>query len=136
MRIINSERDWQKVVKELLPKIKKGSTILLFGPLGAGKTTFVKELVSALGGSKNEVNSPTFTIVQSYKTPAGEVLHLDGYRLESPDREIEEYISEEIKGEQKIIAVEWPERFKISWPSESLILKMEIYGQKRALLTD
>ena len=63
--------------------LQVGDVVLLDGPLGAGKTTFTKTIVDALGGAKGAVTSPTFTLMHQYHgvTP---VVHLDAYRLNGP----------------------------------------------------
>ncbi len=57
-----------------------GALLVLTGPLGAGKTTFVRHLARALG-SPAEVTSPTYALVHEYPTPAGTLVHVDAYRL-------------------------------------------------------
>ena len=60
-----------------------GDIIALTGDLGAGKTTLARGLIHALCG-EIEVPSPTYTLVQMYDTPKGEIWHCDMYRLEQP----------------------------------------------------
>lgn len=118
--IVPDALSWNIVVRFLVSYIKPGTVLLLEGPLGAGKTTFLKELAALLGTKKEEISSPTFTLIQSYETKMGELLHIDGYRLSEPDTDIEEYIKEEIAQKETIIAVEWPEKFSIKWPKEAI----------------
>ena len=61
--------------------LKAGDVIALSGPLGAGKTTFARALVTRLGG-EGEVPSPTFALMQHYETPRLTLTHCDFYRLE------------------------------------------------------
>lgn len=63
--------------------LQAGDVVLLDGPLGAGKTTFTKAIVDALGGTADAVTSPTFTLMHSYQGPLT-VVHLDAYRLNGP----------------------------------------------------
>lgn len=101
--------DWEKVIEEIVPKIKY-KIILLKGNLGAGKTTFTKSLVKALGSDDN-VDSPTYALVNEYHSPKGKIFHFDLYRVndveELYDMGIEEYLE---TGYLSII--EWPEIYE------------------------
>lgn len=61
-----------------------GDVVLLDGPLGAGKTTFTKAVVEALGGDPAVVTSPTFTLLHQYEGLTGAIVHVDAYRLSGP----------------------------------------------------
>ena len=83
--------------------------VALRGPLGAGKTTFVRAVVAALHGSDDAVSSPTFVFRQRYDgIPAIE--HLDLYRIEDPERELPELALDDAFAPDRIVLVEWPER--------------------------
>ncbi len=95
------------------------SRILLFeGEMGSGKTTLIKALVKKLG-SDDEVNSPTFAIVNEYRTPDFPVYHFDLYRLndfyEALDFGIEEYLS----APKAYVLIEWPEVISDILPAHS-----------------
>jgi tRNA threonylcarbamoyladenosine biosynthesis protein TsaE len=97
------------VAKELLQFASSHRVFCLHGEMGAGKTTFVKELCKAMGVS-DEVQSPTFSIVNEYKSGAGDpVFHFDFYRLkkveEAYDIGYEDYV---FSGQYCFI--EWPEK--------------------------
>lgn len=70
--------------------------VLFYGPMGAGKTTFIKDLCAVLGGADN-FSSPTYSIVNEYKSEAGPLYHFDLYRLkdrnELLDIGVEDYLS-------------------------------------------
>ncbi|MFQ5954588.1 MAG: tRNA (adenosine(37)-N6)-threonylcarbamoyltransferase complex ATPase subunit type 1 TsaE [Kiloniellales bacterium] len=92
---------------------RRGDVIGLTGPLGAGKTVFVRDFIRARAAmlqapAPGEVPSPTFTLVQVYELPQAAVWHIDLYRLETPDEAWELGI-EEAFGEG-IALIEWPER--------------------------
>jgi tRNA threonylcarbamoyladenosine biosynthesis protein TsaE len=101
--------------------LRTGDSILLKGPLAAGKTAFVQDLVAALG-SKADVTSPTFTIAQFYPMLAGTFLHIDAYRLSSVaefrDLALEVYIPD------SITAVEWGEIVEHDFP-DALTIEFE-----------
>lgn len=97
------------VAKELLQFASSHRVFCLHGEMGAGKTTFVKELCKAMGVS-DEVQSPTFSIVNEYKSGTGDpVFHFDFYRLkkveEAYDIGYEDYV---FSGQYCFI--EWPEK--------------------------
>jgi tRNA threonylcarbamoyladenosine biosynthesis protein TsaE len=88
-----------------------GETLLLDGPLGAGKTVFVKGLAAGLGINVDEVNSPSFTLVNRYDGGRLTLYHLDLYRLPQGAAaahavDLDELLSEE----RAVIVIEWAER--------------------------
>ncbi len=97
-------------IKRALMREAQPWLLLLQGDLGAGKTTFAKELLEAWGGDVSQVQSPTFLKVLEYKIPQlGLVLHLDAYRMESVDEFAK--LGLESYEEVSLMIVEWPELF-------------------------
>lgn len=82
--------------------------LALSGELGAGKTTLTRGLLRALGVT-GAIRSPTYTLVEPYETPAGEVLHLDLYRISGPD-ELADLGYRELAAQAALVIIEWPER--------------------------
>lgn len=103
-----------------------GLVLALVGPLGAGKTVFVKGLAEGLGIDPRVVSSPTFVIAQQYPVPSGpEALHhVDLYRLESA-LELESIGFDDMLGEGQVLAVEWADRFPEVLGSEFLRIEFE-----------
>lgn len=90
--------------------------LILHGDLGAGKTTLVKGIATALGAAEaDEVTSPTFTLVHEYSGSLNgkpvKLLHLDLYRLDA-ERQLESLGLEEMRTPDAIVLVEWGEKFK------------------------
>ncbi len=103
---------------EVLPEV--GITISMIGPLGAGKTHFIKGLAEGLGIDPNEVSSPTFTLVNEYRQNAGlQLIHADFYRVES-ENALEEVGFLELSSPGKVLAVEWGDRFADFLPRDRL----------------
>ena len=102
--ISHSQDETRLFASDLIKKIPLGSVVALTGDLGAGKTTFVQGVASALG-IKDKVVSPTFNIMKLYLGDVS-LIHIDAYRLENMDHNIglDEYIGYE-KG---YTFIEWP----------------------------
>ena len=87
--------------------LKSGDSVLLYGPLGMGKSTLARGLIRALTTPDEDVPSPTFTLVQFYEgEPA--VAHFDLYRLTRPDEAFEIGLDEAL--DDGCAVIEWPER--------------------------
>src|SRR4051812_27320366 len=86
-----------------------GALVLVEGDLGAGKTTFVRGAVRALG-HQGRVTSPTFTLASRYEDGRVPVSHLDLYRLRDAGADAEDLaLLEDELGEDRVVFVEWPE---------------------------
>ena len=92
-------------------QLKGGEILLLHGPLGAGKTVFVKGLASALGIDVDEVTSPSFTLVNRYDGGRLTLYHVDLYRLDEGAGAAHAVdLDELLADERAVLAVEWAER--------------------------
>ena len=105
----------------LAPRLAAGDMLLLEGPLGVGKTFFVRALAKALGAASEEVGSPTFALVQELDTQPP-ILHADLYRL-ADESELDEIGAWEWPG-QALALIEWGARFLGALPASCLLLHL------------
>jgi tRNA threonylcarbamoyladenosine biosynthesis protein TsaE len=109
----HSEGETTAVGRATAEFLSPGDVLLISGPLGAGKTAFVRGLAEGLGADAGDVSSPTFALVQQY---VGDVplVHVDLYRVtaaEAADLGLEEMALD------GILAVEWPDRWHHAPPT-------------------
>lgn len=126
-----STQDTKKLAKQLVPRIKPGFVMALYGDLGSGKTTFVKYLAEALG-SKAKVQSPTFVLIKTYKTVAEKIQrinHIDLYRIEDSEELENLGIEELMKDPQSITVIEWPEIAEGILPINTIKIYFEYVGE-------
>ena len=112
----------RRVARSLRP----GDVLALVGPLGAGKTAFVKGLAAGLGVPPRDVVSPTFSLVHEH---AGTLplFHADLYRLEDP-RQVAELGLDDYAARGGILAVEWAERAGDALPPGAVTVRIEVTG--------
>lgn len=91
----------------IAPLLSSGEAVLLYGPLGMGKSTLARGLIRALTGPSEDVPSPTFTLVQFYDCDPA-VAHFDLYRLTRPEEASEIGLDEAL--DDGCAVIEWPER--------------------------
>ena len=97
--------------REIGERLAGGEVLLLGGPLGAGKTVFVKGLAAALGADTDEVTSPSFTLVNRYDDGRLVLYHLDLYRLDEGARAAHAVdLDELLADEAAVVVIEWAER--------------------------
>jgi tRNA threonylcarbamoyladenosine biosynthesis protein TsaE len=103
---------------EYAGSLKPGDIVLFTGPLGSGKTQFIKGICSFFGIS-NQVNSPTFIIVNEYEGHTNskylKINHFDLYRIKSPD-ELDDIGVESYFSDDSICLVEWGETAEQKFP--------------------
>jgi tRNA threonylcarbamoyladenosine biosynthesis protein TsaE len=97
--------------------------ITLTGELGAGKTTLAQSI--CLGyGVREEITSPTYSLVHEYSTERSAVFHIDLYRLDSPTQ-LTNLGWDEIMGSRSLVLVEWPERAGPRLPEDHLPIDLD-----------
>ncbi len=128
--ILKDIKEISKIAKNILKYTKTYKKFLLFGDMGVGKTTLIKELSLQLG-VVDIVSSPTFSIVNEYITVKNEkVYHFDFYRLDD-EKEIFDMGYEEYFFGNDYCFVEWPEKIVSLIGSEIVKIKISINDNKR-----
>jgi tRNA threonylcarbamoyladenosine biosynthesis protein TsaE len=118
--------DVERLGASLARLLRPGDALLLYGELGAGKTTLARGLVRALADPDEEVPSPTFTLVQTYDGPDFPVAHFDLYRLKGPDEVFELGFDEAL--DEGACVVEWPQRLGARLPPDRLDIELRHKG--------
>ena len=118
--------DLGRAAGEFLEAIGNHRIIALYAPMGAGKTTFTTAICRRLGVNEDAVSSPTFAIVNEYRTGNGEPMyHFDFYRIakvsEALDIGFYDYIDSGC-----LCIMEWPENIEDILPEETLVVKIEV----------
>ncbi len=115
--------------KDIVHTFASDTIFCFYGEMGAGKTTFISALVEACG-STDVVQSPTFGLVNEYRTQDGErLLHFDLYRLKSLDEAFESGMFDLLESGDRCF-VEWPERLEGALPEEFVSMKISRVGEQ------
>ena len=122
---ITDTGDLPRAAEEFLSKIGNNRIIAFFAPMGAGKTTFTTAICERLG-VEDAVCSPTFTIINEYRTRTGEPLyHFDFYRInrleEAVDLGLDDYFYS-----GALCIIEWPENITGLLPEETLKVHINV----------
>ena len=104
----HSEAETRALARSIAREVAAGTTLLLAGDLGAGKTAFVKGLAEGLGIPPAEVTSPTFTLMHEYSGGRLPLVHVDLYRLDRAD--LEEIGLDADVAAGGVLAIEWADR--------------------------
>ena len=133
--IINSLQDLDRAAEEFLEEIGDNRIIALYAPMGAGKTTFTTALCKRLGVVEDAVSSPTFAIVNEYRTSSGESMyHFDFYRItklqEAVDIGFFDYID---SGD--LCIMEWPENIEDILPEETLRVSIKVLPDESRVIS-
>lgn len=116
-----AEADSQQVVDAILAVQPRPHIITFSGDLGAGKTTLIRKLVKSLG-SDDAVNSPTFGLVNEYRTAAGLLIcHTDWYRIKDASELLDAGLTDYIHDDDCLMLIEWPDAGAILLQGETAL---------------
>ena len=121
--VTEDERGTEALGEQLAATLRAGDVVLLSGPLGAGKTAFVRGLARGLGLGAAEVSSPTFTLIHEYRGGRLTLFHVDLYRLSSSSAD--DLGLQELGVDDGVLAIEWPERLARTVPG-SITVRLEL----------
>lgn len=124
---ISSVDDLDRAAKEFVSLMGDQTVYAFHGPMGAGKTTFIRALSKALGVEEDEANSPSFSIINEYRseTTAELIYHFDLYRLESVDEALEIGV-EDYFDSGALCLLEWPERIEPLLPDDTVVVDITV----------
>jgi tRNA threonylcarbamoyladenosine biosynthesis protein TsaE len=130
----HSEAETMSIAKIVGEQAVPGDIICLYGDLGAGKTHFVKGFAEAFGIPREEVSSPTFSLIRIYQGTGGiQLYHFDCYRLESISEALEIGSEEYFYGDGVSI-IEWPERISELLPDDVIRITITVTNKNSRLI--
>lgn len=118
--------DLGRAAEEFLKETSGHTLIAFYAPMGAGKTTFITAVCKALGLQEDAVSSPTFAIVNEYRSAAGEsVYHFDFYRIERMEEALDIGLYDYLDS-GSLCLMEWPENIEELLPEETLRVHISV----------
>jgi tRNA threonylcarbamoyladenosine biosynthesis protein TsaE len=120
-----SEEETVAAGERLGRTLAAGDVVAISGPLGAGKTRFVRGICRALGTGRN-VSSPTFTLVHEYAAPGLAVFHFDFYRISSASELTQIGFSEYLERGDAVCLIEWADRVAEFLPAARYDVRMDV----------
>ena len=122
--VIRDLKDLDRAAEEFLRLVSGHNIIALHGPMGAGKTTFTTALCRRLGVREDAVGSPTFAIVNEYRSGSGEpIYHFDFYRITKPEEALDIGLYDYLDSGAPCI-MEWAENIEDLLPEETLVVNI------------
>ena len=133
---IHSLADRREAARAVLDALGDRTVVAFRGPMGAGKTTLIREIVARLG-SRDTVTSPTFAIVNHYAgTERPAIYHFDFYRIDKPE-EAYDFGYEEYFYSGDLCLVEWPEKIEELLPEHTMNVRIAVGpDEERIIETD
>lgn len=119
---------------KIIDMMRGYGVVAFFGPMGAGKTTLIKEIALQLGVS-DPVTSPTFALVNQYPTAAGKTIyHFDFYRIDRVEEAFDLGYEEYFYGGD-LCLIEWPEKIEPLLPPDTLRIEIAVDPENRGART-
>lgn len=131
---IKDKRHLNAAAKLFLQHTGDNKIFAFYGSMGAGKTTIIKAICASLG-AVDIVSSPTFTLVNEYRTLSGEsIFHIDFYRIKKQEEVYDFGIEEYLTGDSYCF-MEWPELVEEILPPETVKVRISVDAQEQRILT-
>ncbi len=125
---LNSEQDTKDLAAYIATMLKEGDVLCLYGELGSGKTYFTKQVGKMLF-IEDEISSPSFVLMNEYKTGKFPLFHVDLFRLRDEGELLDLGLLDMI--DSGITVIEWPELAENLLPYKTLSLYFHFDGKKR-----
>jgi len=123
---IQNLQDIDRAAEEFLKEIGDEKLIAFYAPMGAGKTTFTTAICRALGVNGDAVSSPTFAIINEYRTASGEPMyHFDFYRINKVEEAFDIGLFDYLDSGCLCI-MEWPENIEEILPEQTLKVSIKV----------
>ena len=131
---IKDKRHLSSAAKQLLEQSGDKKIFAFYGSMGAGKTTIIKAICESLG-ALDLVSSPTFTLVNEYKTSGGKsIFHIDFYRIKKQEEVYDFGIEEYLTGDSYCF-MEWPELIEEILPEETVRVRISVDEREHRILS-
>lgn len=128
----DSPEQTEKIAAAMASECPDAAVLYLHGALGAGKSTFARAFLRALG-VQGAIKSPTYTLLEAYVLPGGlDAVHMDCYRMAQPD-EVDFLAMDAFDGRMKVLLVEWPEKAAGRLAPPDVEIDLEMAGEGRSL---
>lgn len=131
--ITNSPQETIELGKKIGKQLKGGEVVSLVGNLGAGKTHLIKGIVAGVRGdeegNEDEVNSPTFVLINEYLGGRLDLYHIDAYRLDTT-REFEMLGFDDLCYDDSVVLIEWANKIEQSLEGVNL-LRLELWHESQ-----
>lgn len=121
---IKSAEEMEQLGSKLASLLRPGDLVLLAGPLGAGKTTLTRGIGRGLS-AEGTIQSPTFVLARTHRTPVGKLVHVDAYRLSSAV-ELDDL---DIDFENSIVVIEWARDYLAGYSDNFLTVELDRTNQ-------
>ena len=127
-KVCKNLEDTKDLAFKFASSLNGGEIVTLTGDLGAGKTTFTKSLALALG-VKDDVTSPTFTLMNQYQGLKLKLYHFDMYRIEDITEILETGLTEYFGNSDAVCVIEWPQNISALLPKNLISINIEKLGE-------
>lgn len=133
---VKSVADLEQAARRFVEEMGDETVYAFYGEMGAGKTTFIRALAAALGVKDDVANSPSFSIINEYRsdTTAELIYHFDLYRLDSMDEAMDIGV-EDYFDSGALCLLEWPERIEPMLPDDTVRVTITVNSDESRTIT-